>query len=256
MTSFLESIADRLLEKFPDSMEGIAIVLPSKRSIVFLKSYIAARIDKPIFLPRFFSVEEFIESLSGLKVIDNLSLQFYLYQSYLDSPPSKVDSFDEFLNWGSILLHDFNEVDRNLVDVESIFTNLKEVKDLENWNIEDWSFSNDNLTLMQNDYLRFFELMYHWYNDFSQSLLKEHLAYQGLAYREAAKEIKNLDEIRALFLEHPFVDFTPEWKLPDIKSVISFLCDDFSFNRARVEKALELYVEAKPKGRQFTLGDF
>ena len=40
------------------------------------------------------------------------------------------------------------------------------------------------------------------------------------------------------------------------ESTMSFLCDDFSFNRARVEKALELYVEAKPKARQFTLGDF
>ena len=76
------------------------------------------------------------------------------------------------------------------------------------------------------------------------------------ALEKLGKEIKNLDEIRALFLEHPFVDFTPEWHSPDTKSVLSFLCEDFSFNRARVEKALELYVEAKPKARQFTLGDF
>ena len=76
------------------------------------------------------------------------------------------------------------------------------------------------------------------------------------ALEKLGKEIKNLDEIRALFLDHPFVDFTPEWHSPDTKSVLSFLCEDFSFNRARVEKALELYVEAKPKARQFTLGDF
>jgi hypothetical protein len=34
---FLEKIAERLLNKYPQSMEGIAVVLPSKRAVVFLK---------------------------------------------------------------------------------------------------------------------------------------------------------------------------------------------------------------------------
>ena len=76
------------------------------------------------------------------------------------------------------------------------------------------------------------------------------------ALEKLGKDIENLDEIRTLFLDHPFVDFTPEWNLPDVESVVSFLCDDFAFNRARVENALDLYLEAKPRARQFTLGDF
>jgi len=76
------------------------------------------------------------------------------------------------------------------------------------------------------------------------------------ALEKLGKEIDNLDEIRSLFLEHPFVDFTPEWKTPNVKSTLSYLCDDFSFNKGRVEKALEKYVDAKPRARQFTLGDF
>ena len=60
MKAFLEVIAERLLNKFPESMENIAVVLPSKRSVVFLKSYLSKRISKPIFLPQFFSIEEFI----------------------------------------------------------------------------------------------------------------------------------------------------------------------------------------------------
>jgi flap endonuclease-1 len=76
------------------------------------------------------------------------------------------------------------------------------------------------------------------------------------ALEKLGKEIKNLDEIRSLFLEHPFVDFNPEWKTPNVESTLSYLCDDFSFNKRRVEKALEKYVDAKPRARQFTLGDF
>jgi len=191
MKAFLEVIAERLLNKFPDSMENIAVVLPSKRSVVFLKSYLSKRIDKPIFLPQFFSIEEFIESLSGFKVLDNLSLQFYLYQSYLKNPPSEIDSFESFMNWSSMLLHDFNEVDRNLVDAKLIFSNLKNVKELENWNLEDWSFSDNNLTKSQEDYIHFYNNMYQWYTQFNLILSNKNRAYQGMAYRKAASDIQD-----------------------------------------------------------------
>ena len=76
------------------------------------------------------------------------------------------------------------------------------------------------------------------------------------ALEKLGKEIDNLDEIRTLFLDHPSVDFTPEWRTPDVELTIKYLCNDYSFNKGRVEKALEKYVESKTKARQFTLGDF
>jgi len=76
------------------------------------------------------------------------------------------------------------------------------------------------------------------------------------ALEKLGKEIDNLDEIRTLFLDHPSVDFTPEWRPPNVESTIKYLCNDYSFNKGRVEKALEKYVESKTKARQFTLGDF
>ena len=128
MIAFLDKIADRLLKKFPENMEGILVVLPSKRAVVFLKYYLSKRLKKPIFLPEFYSIEEFVERVSGLTVLDNISLQFRLYKAYLNKAPTKADSFDEFMNWSNVLLHDFNEIDRGLVDAEAIYTNLKDVK--------------------------------------------------------------------------------------------------------------------------------
>ena len=40
-----------------------------------------------------------------------------------------VDDFDDFLDWSNILLNDFNEIDKNLVDAEMIYTNLCNVKE-------------------------------------------------------------------------------------------------------------------------------
>ena len=76
------------------------------------------------------------------------------------------------------------------------------------------------------------------------------------ALEKLGKEIDNLDEIRTLFLDHPSVNFTPEWRTPNVESTIKYLCNDYSFNKGRVEKALEKYVESKTNARQFTLGDF
>ncbi len=76
------------------------------------------------------------------------------------------------------------------------------------------------------------------------------------ALEKIGKKIDNLDEIRSLFLDHPVEDFDPEWQSPDSSSVISFLCNNYSFNKSRVEKALEKYVHARNPSRQLTLGDF
>ena len=70
------------------------------------------------------------------------------------------------------------------------------------------------------------------------------------------KKIDNLDEIRALFLNHPVIDFEPEWSVPQRDLILDYLCNDFSFNKPRVENALDKYLKAKPSARQFTLGDF
>ena len=43
MIAFLEKIADRLLKKFPENMEGVLVVLPSKRAVVFLKNYLSKK---------------------------------------------------------------------------------------------------------------------------------------------------------------------------------------------------------------------
>ena len=76
------------------------------------------------------------------------------------------------------------------------------------------------------------------------------------ALEKIGKKIDNLDEIRSLFLEHPVDEFDPEWQSPDSSSVISFLCNNYSFNKSRVEKALEKYIHARNPSRQLTLGDF
>jgi len=186
MIPFLKNIAERLVSKGLDNRQNIAVVLPNKRATVFFKHYLSQIINKPIILPEFLSVEEFMQKLSGLQILDNISLQFKLYDSYLNSPPVEIDSFDDFLNWSNILINDFNEIDKNMIDAKSIFSNLKDVKELDSWALDDWSLSVKELTKVQTDFIEFYEHLYAWYKHFTDSLEKDNYAYQGMIFRKAA----------------------------------------------------------------------
>ena len=183
---FLEHIAQQILDK--GNTDRLTVVLPSKRSIVFLKHYLSKYISKPIWLPKIYSIEDFITELSGLQTIDNLSLQFRLYEIFdANRPDNNDDNFEQFLKWSQTILYDFNEMDRYLVDSQALLTNLRDIKEL-----EQWSLNSAELTPFQEKYVQFFAYLYDWYTAFKASLLKDNLAYQGLAYRQAADSIVNL----------------------------------------------------------------
>ena len=51
----------------------------------------------------------------------------------LSSPKENIEPFDAFSQWATIALHDFNEIDSYLVNSEDFFTNLRDVKRLDEW---------------------------------------------------------------------------------------------------------------------------
>ena len=131
---FLEHIAQKILDK--GNTDRLTVVLPSKRSIVFLKHFLSKCISKPIWLPKIYSIEDFITELSGLQTIDNLSLQFRLYKIFdANRPDYNDDNFEQFLKWSQTILYDFNEMDRYLVDPKALLTNLRDIKELEQWSL-------------------------------------------------------------------------------------------------------------------------
>ena len=185
MTPFLQHIAQELLKLSPAVLQQTVVVLPSRRASVFLKHYMAQELEQPIWLPKLISIEDFIAEQSGLQLADNLSLQFKLYEVYrAHANKEEVDSLEQFLQWSQTLLYDFNEIDRYMVDAKRLLTNLSGLKEL-----EQWSLSEPDLTPFQEQYIRFFEHIYIWYEAFRNKLLEEGLAYQGMAYRQAAEHI-------------------------------------------------------------------
>ena len=185
MTPFLQYIAQYVAQHHPNDTERLCIVLPNKRGALYLKQHLAKAFQKTIWLPAIISAEELVAELSGLQQADSIDLICDLYAVYVSILKEKAESFDAFAKWGTLMLQDFNEADRYLVDTDALYQNLKEIKE-----IESWSLNAEKLTTTQQDYVDFMFQMGTIYKAFAEVLLQKKQAYQGLMYRKAVENYK------------------------------------------------------------------
>ncbi len=188
MDTFLAKTAQYLIDNYPDNLSDVCVVLPNKRAGLFLKQQLSKLIDRPIWLPEIIGTEELIEKLSDVEVIDNVTQLFELYNVYRKST-TKPETFEEFSKWGQILLHDFNEIDRYLVPTEGFFKHVNEARALEVWNLGE-----REITDFQSQYLIFWKQLGTLYSLFTTYLKEKKIAYQGLAYRVVAEDLKESPE--------------------------------------------------------------
>lgn len=184
MNTFLEKTAQYLIDNYSENLSETCIVLPNKRAGLFLKQHISKLIDQPIWLPEIIGTEELIEQLSDVEVIDNVEQLFELYFIYKNSTKDP-ETFDEFSKWGQILLHDFNEIDRYLVPTSGFFKHINEARAIEVWNLGE-----RGITDFQSQYLKFWKQLGSLYASYRTHLTDKSLAYQGLAYRIVAENLK------------------------------------------------------------------
>lgn len=185
MQPFLKHIANYIFENYPDNTGKLCIVLPNKRGALYLKQHLAKTFNKTIWLPQIISAEELVAELSGLQQADSIDLICDLYVCYCEVLKDKAEPFDAFAKWGNLMLQDFNEADRYLVDTKALYQNLKEIREIENW-----SLNAEGLTQTQEDYCNFMYQMGAIYEVFSKRLIEKKQAYQGLMYRKAVELYK------------------------------------------------------------------
>ena len=186
--TFLEKLSTHLLEKYPGKLGELCIVFPNKRAALFFKKSLAKLINKPLWAPAIYSVDEFIKIISGVEIPDNTSLLFSLYDIHKQIKGAEAGSFDDFCKWAVILINDLNEIDNYLADGEKLFSNLNNLKVVDNW-----SLGEEELTDFQKQYLSFWESLGVYYKQFKEKLISENTAYKGLAYRMAADAIESVD---------------------------------------------------------------
>lgn len=184
--TFLDKLVNHLLQKYSENLSEIVVVLPNKRAKVFLLDKLKSHFENYFFAPKIISIEEFVQELSGVRSIDNIELLFEFYHIYLQlNNTETVQNFDQFSNWAKILLQDFNEIDRYLIEPNYVFSYLKDIEVLKRWDL-----SIDQKTELIEKQLLFWDRLPEYYQEFYNHLLAKGLGYQGLIYREAVNHLE------------------------------------------------------------------
>lgn len=181
---FIDKIANFLYEEQTD-FTHLTIVLPSERAKKYLASAIVSKYSKPIFAPKMITMDQWVKSYSPEAVIDKTRALLQLFTIQLKEARTEEDrSFDEFLTWGTILLSDFNEIDRYLLDANEVFKNLADIKE-----IEQWSFNNEELTESQKRFMEFWDRLPGYYKALNEVLSKKGTCYAGKSFKVLAENI-------------------------------------------------------------------
>jgi hypothetical protein len=185
-TSFLDKIAQVLIDNYSGKLSNTIVVLPNKRAKIFLIEALKKKVAGNILSPEIISIEDFIQDIAAIRTVDPIELLFEFYDVYLSvTKKTKQQSFELFANWAKTLLQDFNEIDRYLLDPSYVLSYLKDIEDIKKWGIEV-----ENKTQLLENYIDFWKLLPNYYQTLYSHLLKKGIGYQGLIYREA---VGNLD---------------------------------------------------------------
>ena len=183
--SFLDKIAQVLIQNYSDKLTDTIVVLPNKRSKIFLIEALKKQVVTNIFSPEIISVEDFVQDMANIRTIDPIELLFEFYEVYLSiTEKTNQQSFELFANWAKTLLQDFNEIDRYLLEPSHVLSYLKDIEDIKKWGIEV-----ENKTQLLENYIDFWKLLPKYYQSLYEHLFKKKIGYQGLIYREAVNKL-------------------------------------------------------------------
>jgi len=183
MSIFLQHIAQHIASKYDDASQ-LTVILPSQRAQKYLQDELYECYQRPFFSPKFITIDKWVKEVSSKRIVSKTALLFELYHLHCKNNVEQ-ESFEEFANWGELLLNDFDEIDRYLVNAEQIFGNLCDIKEIENW-----SFNSTELTENQKKFLEFWEKMGSYYTSFNVHLKSKEVTYNGAAYREISENLR------------------------------------------------------------------
>ena len=136
MVPFLYQVAKVYVDNEAQNLANYTFVFPNKRSGVFFSNYVTQIVDETIILPRIATISDFISEFSTGVEASRMELMFILYQEYCKiivertSRDSHIVEFDKFQFWAEMILNDFNDVDKYLVDAKQLFQNVRKLKEI------------------------------------------------------------------------------------------------------------------------------
>lgn len=201
MKPFLYAVAEAFYRKYGSEVSRIAFVFPNRRAGIFFQKYLVTIAGHPLFSPPVLTVSELLTEITGYVPADRISMLFILYEHFKRLSHSE-ESFDNFLFWGEMLLNDFDDADKYLVEVKQLFTNIRELKEID----ESFNYLTDEQveaircfwahfipaqeSAKKRQFIAVWEILHSLYSCLKEELKKKGIAYEGMIFREAAERVR------------------------------------------------------------------
>ena len=215
MQPFLQLVAHDLYTKIGNDLSRTVLVFPNKRANLFFNEYLAEESDQPIWSPAAMSISDLLQKLSVQKAGDPIRLVCELYKVFKEETGSR-ETLDDFYFWGELLISDFDDVDKNMVDADKLFSNLQDLKNL----MDDYefldeeqeeairqffqNFSIERRTELKEKFISLWDKLGIIYHRYRENLAELGIAYEGMLYRNV---IEQLDADRLKYDKYVFVGF-------------------------------------------------
>jgi CRISPR/Cas system-associated exonuclease Cas4 (RecB family) len=198
--SFLNAVADRLLDQYGNDLGDVHLVSPNRRALLFLQKILAQKIQKPVWSPLLFTMDDLVRKHSGLLVADPLLLNYQLYKTWKNAGSDYLsDRFDLFYFWGQVLLRDYDELDREKIHAQRLFSLLEDSMEMD-LRIEEWGEDSkaqlsrfmqaigSGQSTLQESFRNIWKHLGPVYFAFREALKEQGMGYKGMMYRAVAEQ--------------------------------------------------------------------
>ena len=196
--TFLEYVAEDIIGKYGTDLSRIAVVFPNKRATLFLNEHLARIAGQPVWSPAYITISDLFRQHTDLKTADPIKLICDIHKSFTKC--TGIDeTLDHFYGWGQLLLADFDDIDKNMADADSIFCNLKDIHELDDISYLDdeqkemlkrffANFSDDIESELKKRFLSLWSHFGDIYHDYNRRLTEQGIGYEGAIYRKVVSE--------------------------------------------------------------------
>lgn len=197
MTPFLKAVAEDIYHRYGDNLSRTAIVFPGKRASLFFNQYLIDCAGHPLWAPAYITISELFGQLSPLTIEAPIRQVCQLHQVF-NRCTQRKEPLDDFYFWGELMLSDFDDIDKNMVDADSLFVNLADVKAInsqfdylteEQKEVLERFFagfrSEEQRTELKGRFIELWQVMGDIYKELRAQFQAKGLAYEGMMFRDA-----------------------------------------------------------------------
>lgn len=248
MKPFLREIAEYYVARHADELADYCFVFPNKRSGAFFSHFLAEvslEDNNSMLHPEVMTISDLILELTDVTEASRLEQLFILYHCYKKivaeetipgAEPHTID-FNRFRFWGEVLINDFIDVDKYLVNPEELFHNIDALKEINSdfllpeqlavierywgadkipsqvsdfWRHVIHTSNNPELQdkrISTTSFIRLWQIMNRLYVSFREELCRRGLAYQGMMYRDALEQIESSNPDEFPYKKYVFIGF-------------------------------------------------